>query len=175
MIACVVALKEPFVRAWVVMTQTLVKHSCPDLLCRRSQVWWHQPWSSLPKPSSALWRARVTGNEEAVGEEEEWGEGPPSAALVLLFLPHFSLFTSQECKSPKPPDLRKGNHVRWCRDLKADPPCVSHRQWPHLPPPLSSPLSFSVSEGLLVHHCFPPDVSVCFLFVFFVKRMRSWT
>lgn len=132
--------------AWVVMTQTLVKHSCPDLLCRRSQVWWHQPESRLTKPSSAFWRAWVTGNEEAAREEEERGEGPPSPALVLLFLPHFSLFTSQECKSLKPPDLRKGNQWRWCRDLKADPPCVSHRQWPHLPAPLSPPfLSLSVS------------------------------
>lgn len=87
---------------------------------------------------------------------------------VLLFLPHFSLFTSQECKSLKPPDLRGGNQWRWCRDLKADPPCVSHRQRPHLPPPLSPPFR-SLSEGLLVQRWIQTDVlSVHFLFVFIV-------
>lgn len=160
------------------MTQTLVKHSCPDLLCRRSQVWWHQPESRLTKPSSAFWRARVTGNEEAAGEEEERGEGPPSPALVLLFLPHFSLFTSQECKSLKPPDLRKGNQWRWCRDLKADPPCVSHRQWPHLPAPLSPPflslsLCLKVSWFIIVFR--QMYQSIFCLFLLCVKRVRSWT
>lgn len=154
--------------ACVVMTQTQVKHSCPDALLRRSPVWWHRPESILTKPSSSSWQAWATGNEEAVGEEEErGGEGPPSPALVLLFLPHFSFFTSQECKSLKPPDLRRGNQQRWCRDLNADPPCVSHRQRPHLPPPLSPPF-LPPSEGLLVHRCSRTDVvSVHFLFVFF--------
>lgn len=76
---------------------------------------------SPPQPSD---RCSVTGNEEAVGEEEEHHEGPPSPAPAPLFLPHFSLFTSQECKSAKPPDLRTGSRWRWCRDLKSDPHCV---------------------------------------------------
>lgn len=80
------------------------------------------PTQSPPQPSD---RCSVTGNEEARGEEEEHGEGPPSLVLALLFLPHLSLFTSQECKSAKPPDLRKGSRWRWRRDLKADPHCVS--------------------------------------------------
>lgn len=150
------------------------------MLLWRSPVWWHRPDSILTKPSSSSWQAWATGNEEAVGEEEErGGEGPPSPALVLLFLPHFSFFTSQECKSLKPPDLRRGNQWRWCRDLNADPPCVSHRQRPHRPPPLSPPF-LPPSEGLLVHRCSRTDVvSVRFLFCFFlivcVKQVRSWT
>lgn len=144
------------------------------MLLRRSPVWWHRPESILTKPSSSSWQAWATGNEETVGEEEErGGEGPPSPALVLLFLPHFSFFTSQECKSLKPPDLRRGNQWRWCRDLNADPPCVSHRQQPHLPPPLSPPF-LPPSEGLLVHRCSRTDVvSVHFLFVFYCV-LNEW-
>lgn len=95
------------------------------------------PTQSPPQPPD---RCSVTGNEEAGGEEEQHGEGPPSLVLPLFFLPHFSLFTSEECKSAKPPDLRKGSRWRWCRDLKADPPCVSQT--------VRAPASPGLSEGL---------------------------
>lgn len=45
------------------------------------------------------------------------GEGPPLLAPALLFLP--PLFTSQECKSAKPPDLRKREPVEMGQGFKS--------------------------------------------------------
>lgn len=156
---------------------TCVKHFLPRPVLQKGTGLTTPAESILTKPSSAFWRAGVTGNEEAIGEEEERaGERPPSPALVLLFLPHFSLFKSQECKSLKPPDLREGNQWRWCRDLKADPPCVSHRQWPHLlhystttPHPLSLSVWRSPGSSLYSDRCYICAHSVCFYCV-----LKGW-
>lgn len=96
------------------------------------------PTQSPPQPSD---RCSVTGNEEAGGEEEQRGQGPPSLLLASTFFYLTSpFFTSQECKSAKPPDLRKERRWRWCRDLKADPRGVSQT--------VPAPASPSPSEGL---------------------------
>lgn len=50
---CMDALKE--LLRGLLMTQTCIQHSCPDLFCRRSRVWWHPLESSLTKPSSAFY------------------------------------------------------------------------------------------------------------------------
>lgn len=156
--------------AWAAVTQTLDCHSCPDLLSRRSPVRQHRAESRLTKPRSA----RVTGNEEATGGGRAVRRTGGGARCCLSFC-LFYLFKSQECKSLKPSDLRAGTRWRWCRDLKADPPCVSHRQRPHLCVPLSSPAPLLPQVSQFIVVCRQTHLCIFCLFLLCAERVRSWT
>lgn len=145
------------------MTQTCVKHSCPDLFCRRSRVWWHQHGSSLTKASSAFWRAWVTGNEEAGGEEEErGGERSPcsafSTSLLPLYITRMQIFKASRSERRESVEMVQG-FKSWsslCESQTVTPPSS----------PTFSPLSLSVwrSPGstLCSDRCRICAFSVCF-------------
>lgn len=137
----------------LLMAADLHQHSCPDLFCRSLMT----PVEPRLTDSAFYAEARLKPQGKAAWRRTGPPSSPPPPPLLLPLLPHFSLFTSQECKSLKPPHLREGNQWRWCRDLKADPPCVSHRQSPHLPPPPPAP-----SEVLCSDRCCICAFSVCF-------------
>lgn len=106
---------------------------------------------------------RVRPGRGARGSEPQ----PPPASCSALFY----LFKSQECRSLKPSDLRAATRRWWCRDLKADPPCVSHRQpsppTPTVPPPPAS--------GLPVHRSTQTHTFVYFAFVVFFFVVSIFT
>lgn len=172
-IARTAASKEPFL--------SLGGCSCPDLLLQKvvgSTTPVRVAPLTKPPPPPLSPERQVMGE---AGESSEGVRAAAAAAAAASCSALFYLFKSQECRSLKPWDLRAAARRWWCRDLKADPPCVSHRQRPlppfpsTTPPPWPPPLPPSAS-GLPVHRSTQTHASVHFPFVLFCFYcvQRGW-
>lgn len=138
--------------AWVVMTQTFVKHSCPDLFCRRSRVWWHPPSLASQSPPQPFdgpeWQVMRKRSEEEEGAPITGSCSAVSTSLLPLYITRMQIFKASRSEKRESVEMVQG-FKSWsslCESQTVTPPSS-------LPSSLCLKVSWFITQMYLCIFC----------------------